>query len=222
MLATFFSDNFPPPKSPPEGITVSEKKILPKEEAAAGQDLGISNEPIWFLYRDNTKHGPFRYLEMVRQLQTNTCGPDDFVWKPSLSDWMRIRHCSEFNEAVLRKLAHVKNVTADKIFMQRKFPRVPYDAEVIVHDDARVIFGSAKSISEGGAFLEVPKVTHAKGDRIKVHFTPGGVATPFNCIAEVTQISKGPPTGYNVKFIYIEEDDRKRISDFAESSESGV
>ncbi len=220
MLAEVFASDFPPPKDPPAGITVSQEKKL-QERAYGGetfaQDLGISNEPIWFLFRDNTKFGPYRFLELVRLLQTNACAPDDFVWKPGFEDWTRMRQCGEFEEPVLKKLVHLRNLGAEKIFIQRRFPRVPYESEVILHDEKRVVFGAARSLSEGGAFLEVNKTSHVKGDRIKIHFTPGAVAVPFNCIAEVTQVSKGPPAGYNVKFIYLEEEDRKRIAQYAES-----
>lgn len=223
MLADHFSADFPPPKDPPPGISVSGERKLKEREFGGetfSQDLGISNEPIWFLYRDNTKFGPYRYLELVKLLQTNACAPDDFLWKPGFEDWTRIRHCPEFEEAVLRKLVHLRNFGTEKVFIQRRFPRVPYESEVILHDEKRVIFGAARSLSEGGAFLEVSKPSHSKGDRIKIHFTPGAVAVPFNCIAEVTQVSKGPPSGYHVKFIYLEEEDRKRISQYAESVDS--
>jgi hypothetical protein len=229
MLADYFAGDFPPPTEPPAGIAVSGEKKISKErefkEETFSQDLGISNEPIWFLYRDNTKFGPYRYLELVRLLQTNACAPDDFVWKPGFQDWTRVRHCSEFEDGVLKKLVHLRNFGAEKVFIQRRFPRVPYESEVILHDEKRVVFGAARSLSEGGAFLEVNKITHAKGDRIKIHFTPGAVAVPFNCIAEITMVSKGPPLGYNVKFIYLEDEDRKRISNYAEnviSSRSAV
>lgn len=219
MLADHFSADFPPPKDPPAGITVSAEKKLEREFGGEtfSQDVGISNESIWFLYRDNTKFGPYRYLELVRLLQTNACAPDDFVWKPGFDDWTRLRLCPEFEEVVLRKLVHLRNFGTEKVFIQRRFPRVPYESEVILHDEKRVVFGAARSLSEGGAFLEVSKLTHNKGDRIKIHFTPGAVAVPFNCIAEVTQVSKGPPMGYNVKFIYLEEEDRKRISQYADT-----
>jgi hypothetical protein len=220
MMADFFAAEFPPPRDPPPGIKVSGEKKLKEREYEAetfSQDLGISNESIWFLYRDNTKFGPYRYLELVRLLQTNACAPDDFLWKPGFEDWTRVRHCPEFEDPVLKKLVHLRNFGTEKVFIQRRFPRVPYESEVILHDEKRVVFGSARSLSEGGAFLEVAKPTHSKGDRIKIHFTPGAVAVPFNCIAEVTQVSKGQPSGYNVKFIYLEEEDRKRISQYAES-----
>jgi len=220
MAAQHFSSDFPPPEEPPRGITVSgEKKLAGRAygEETFTQDLGISNEAIWFLYRDKTKFGPYRFLELVRLLQTNACAPDDFVWKPGFSDWTRVRACAEFGDEVLRKLAHLRNFGAEKVFVQRRFPRVPYESEVILHDESRVVFGAARSLSEGGAFLEVPRLAHQKGDRIKVHFTPGGVSVPFNCIAEITMVTQGPPAGYNIKFIYLEEDDRKRIAQYAES-----
>ncbi len=219
LLAAFFQADFPPPKDPPAGIKVDQQKKLKEREFNAesfSQELGISNESIWFLYRDNTKFGPYRYLELVRLLQTNASSRDDFVWKPGFEDWTRVKHCPEFEELVLDKLAHLKNFGTEKVFIQRRFPRVPYESEVILHDDKRVIFGAARSLSEGGAFVEVNKPSHSKGDRIKIHFTPGAVAVPFNCIAEITQVSKGPPAGYNVKFIYLEEEDRKRIAQYAD------
>lgn len=219
MLAQFFSHDFPPPKDPPPGVKTTKKKEVLREfkENTFSQDVGISNEPIWFLFKDNTKFGPYRYLELVRLLQTNACAPDDFLWKPGFSDWQRLRACPEFSESVLKKMVHLKNISSEKVFVQRRFPRVPYDGEVILHDDNKVLFGEVRSLSEGGAFLEVPKPTHQQGDRLKIHFTPGAVKVPFNCIAEVTQVSKSAPAGYNVKFIYLEEEDRKRISEYAKS-----
>ena len=219
MMADHFAADFPPPTEPPPGIEVSGEKKLTERQFGGDtftQDLGISNEPLWFLFRDNTKFGPYRYLELVRLLQTNACAPDDFIWKPGFEDWTRLRLVPEFEEATLHKMAHLRNFGTEKIFIQRRFPRVPYESEVILHDEKRVVFGAARSLSEGGAFLEVSKPTHVKGDRIKVHFTPGAVNVPFNCIAEVTQVTKGPPAGYNVKFIYLEEDDRQRIAQYTD------
>lgn len=222
MLAFLFAGDFPPPTNPPAGVKVTGKgkgAVLKEFKSESfGEEVGISNEPIWFLYREQQKFGPYRYLEIISLLQLSTCGPDDFIWKPGFADWQRIRACPDFAEPVLKKLAGMKkHMTAEKVFIERRFPRVPYDTEVILHDDQRVMFGNAKSLSEGGAFVEVPKVSHQKGDRLKLHFTPGDISAPFNCIAEVTQVSKQKPVGYNVKFIYLEEDDRKRIAKFADA-----
>ncbi len=218
MLADFFRRDFPAPKEPPPGVDAKPKNLKSFEGETFSQDVGISNEPIWFVFKDNTKFGPYRYLEVVRLLQTNACTQEDFVWKPGFDDWIRLNQTPEFTDNVLKKLSHMKNFAVEKVFIQRRFPRVPYDSEVILHDEKRVVFGSAKSLSEGGAFLEVARPTHVKGDRIKIHFTPGELTVPFNCIAEITQVTKTEPRGYNVKFIYLEEEDRKRIAKFAEKS----
>jgi hypothetical protein len=226
MLAYFFIEEFPVPQEPPPGIKPSFRKSSSAEGlrefsgTSFTEEVGISNESIWFLYKDKSKFGPYRYLEIVSLLQKNACTAEDFVWKPGLDDWQRMRLTPEFAEDILEKLAHMKNFSMEKVFIQRRFPRVPYDSEVIIHDDQRVLFGAAKKISEGGAFLEVEKPTHQKGDRLKLHFTPGGVQVPFNCIAEVITVSKTAPIGYSVKFIYLEEEDRKRIAAFADSSAS--
>lgn len=216
MLAEFFRADFPAPTEPPPGVSVKERKLEPYEKDVFSGDVGISNEPIWFLYKDNTKFGPYRYLELVRLLQTNACSREDFVWKPGFQDWVRLRQAEEFQDKTLDRLVHMKNFGVEKVFVKRRFPRVPYESEVILHDEKKVVFGAAKSLSEGGAFVEVSRPTHVKGDRIKLHFTPGNLSMPFNCIAEVTQVSKGSPAGYNVKFIYLEEEDRKRIAQYAD------
>lgn len=215
MLANFFAAKFPPPIDPPPGITVATKPMKEFSSEEFSGNLGISNEPIWFVYREKNKFGPYRYLDLVRLLQQNNCSPDDFVWKPSMSDWQRIRQTPEFSEDVLKKMASMKAFSVEKVFLKRRFPRIPYDAEVILHDEHRVQFGSAKSLSEGGAFIALEKLGHSKGDRLKLHFTIGDLGDPFNCIAEITQVSKKPPQGYNVKFIYLEDGDRKRISKYA-------
>jgi hypothetical protein len=219
LVAAYFAGDFPPPKEAPAGVRRKPKKpeLKAVKDVHFESDSGISNEPIWFLFREQQKLGPYRYLEVVSFLQQKSCGPDDFIWKPSFSDWQKIRSCADFSEPVLKKLANVKDIP-EKVFIERRFPRVPYDSEVILHDDAHVVFGAAKSLSEGGAFVEVPKVLHQKGDRLKLHFTPGDLRAPFNCIAEVTQVSKAAPIGYNVKFIYLEEEDRERIADFAKAT----
>lgn len=228
MLAHFFVADFPPPDAPPPGVKLKGRAKKSTDEdlreysgASFTEQIGISNESIWFLYKDKSKFGPYRYLEIVSLIQKNAFTPDDFVWKPGMSDWERIRLTSDFSDEILKKLSHMKNYSAEKIFLKRRFPRVPYDTEVIIHDDQCVVFGSARKLSEGGAFLEVKKPSHTKGDRLKVHFTPGGVDVPFNCIAEVISVSKTKPVGYSVKFIYLEEADRKRIAQFAESVSEG-
>lgn len=225
MLANFFVSEFPAPIESPSGVKTKAKKPVAAEAQSLkeygkenfSEEIGISNESIWFLYKDQSKFGPYRYLELIELLQKKACTSEDFVWKPGLPDWQRIRLTPEFSDELLKKLSSMKNISVEKVFIQRRFPRVPYDSEVIIHDDSRVVFASAKKISEGGAFLEVAQPTHTKGDRLKLHFTPGGVQVPFNCIAEVTAVNKGEHAGYSVKFIYLEEEDRKRIAEFAAS-----
>ena len=223
FLTRFFQADYPPPLTPPSGIAEKSKKPKLKEfsEDTFAQNIGISNEPVWFVYREQTKFGPYRYLEVVRLLQKKDCSSDDFIWKPGFADWQKIAATSEFAEKVLQKMLHVKHFGSEQIFVERRFPRIPYDGEVILHDDQRVLFGSAKQLSEGGAFVEVPRPTHQKGDRLKIHFTPGQMKAPFNCIAEITQVTKTKPVGYCLKFIYLEEEDRKRIAKFAQLGENG-
>lgn len=235
MLALYFQAEFQPPAAPPPGVKKSD--VQPAKTKAASpalpqqspdlrkftgnsfdQSFGISNESIWFLYKEKEKYGPYRFLEVVQLLQEKKCEAADFVWKPGFNDWERIRNVPEFSADILKKLANVKSLNGlnlDTVFIKRQFPRVPYDTEVILHDDKQVVIGNATTISEGGAFVRVAKPTHQRGDRLKLHFSAAGVPVPFNCIAEVTQVCKTEPTGYCLKFIYLEEEDQDRIAKFA-------
>ena len=248
MLAMYLQTEFQPPTAPPPGVKrhapaneVSKSPEGKKEPArpvaktspalpsqspdlkkftasSFDQSFGISNESIWFLYKDKEKYGPYRFLEIVQILQEKKCEAADFVWKPGLSDWERIRNVPEFEPQILKKLANVKSLSGvplETVFIKRAFPRVPYDSEVILHDDKQVVIGNATTISEGGAFVRVAKPTHQRGDRLKLHFSAAGVPVPFNCIAEVTQVCKTEPTGYCLKFIYLEEEDQDRIAKYA-------
>lgn len=243
LLALYFVADFPAPTAPPEGIEVSgnkpvvaeavpvtvatEEKAVPVgppdlkkyDKSAFNQEFGISNEQIWFVYRNNEKYGPYRFLEMVQLLQEQKVERADFIWKPGMSDWERTRDVPEFGAEILEKLSDTKNfqgVDMKTVFIQRAFPRVPYDSEVILHDDQQVVIGAATTLSEGGAFVEVPNPVHKRGDRLKLHFSAAGVPVPFNCIGEVTQVCRTEPTGYCLKFIYLGQDDQKRIQKFAE------
>lgn len=243
MLAVYFQDRYPAPTTPPPGVKIStetqttisvaapaaaEKKgkmppaISPDlkryQQNAFDQQFGISNESIWFLYRDKEKYGPYRFLEIVQLLQERKCEQTDFIWKPGMNDWERLRNVAEFSADILARLSNVKSfngINLDTVFIKRQFPRVPYDSEVILHDDRQVVVGSATTISEGGAFVRVARPTHQRGDRLKLHFSAAGVALPFNCIAEVTQVCKTEPAGYCLKFIYLEQEDQERIAKYA-------
>ena len=231
MLALFYQSRFPAPKAPPQGVAVAPapkvaKAKVPEAQpdlkrftsAAFDQQFGVSNESIWFLYKDKEKYGPYRFLEVVQLLQEMKCDPADFIWKPGMNDWERIRNVAEYQPEILKRLANVKNfsgINLDTVFIKRQFPRVPYDSEVILHDDRQVVIGSATTISEGGAFVRVSKPVHNRGDRLKLHFSAAGVPVPFNCIAEVTQVCKTEPAGYCLKFIYLEQEDQERIAEYA-------
>ncbi len=244
MLAVHFMEKFPAPTAPPKGVKLSgaakpaaapAAAVVPEakenavpagppdlkkyDKSAFNQEFGISNEQIWFVYRNKEKYGPYRFLEMVHLLQGQKIERSDFIWKPGMSDSERARDVAEFGNDILSKLSDVKNfqgVEMDTVFIQRAFPRVPYDSEVILHDDQQVVIGAATTLSEGGAFVQVPNPVHKRGDRLKLHFSAAGVPVPFNCIAEVTQVCKTEPTGYCLKFIYLGQDDQKRIQKFAE------
>lgn len=223
MLAHYFASDFPSPTEYPKALAQQQTsgespKLKEFDKKAFEGGAGISNEPIWFVYKNGQKMGPYRYLEFVQLLQKNECTRDDFIWKPGMDDWQRVNTVYEYSKEILEKLENMKDsgkYGLYNIFVKRRFPRVPYDSEVIIHDNSTVIFGEAISLSEGGAFINVSNPSHQRGDRLKLHFTPGGVKVPFNCLAEIINVSRGDTPGYTVKFIYLEEEDRKRVSEYA-------
>ncbi len=248
MLALHFITDYPAPTTPPEEVELSASdsaleamtdskaatskpsdtaKSVPTDpldlkkydKLAFNQELGISNEQIWFVYRDKAKYGPYRFLEVVHLLQEQRIDHADFIWKPGMHDWEQARDVAEYSRDILEQLSEKEtfhDVDMRTVFIQRAFPRVPYDSEVILHDDQQLIIGTATTLSEGGAFVAVPNPVHKRGDRLKLHFSAAGVPVPFNCVAEVTQVYRTEPTGYCLKFTYLGQDDQRRIQEFAE------
>ena len=242
MLALHYYDEFQAPTKPPKAVLEAAVDQAVDEEAKVAtlptkpadlkkyakqsfdQQFGVSNEAIWFLYKDQEKYGPYRFLEVVQLLQAKKCEPTDFIWKPGFGDWERIKAVPEFDSGILERLANVTSfsgINLDTVFIKRAFPRVPYDSEVILHDDQQLMIGEATTISEGGAFVKVAAPGHERGDRLKLHFSASGVPVPFNCIAEVTQVCKTDPVGYCLKFIYLEQEDQERIKQFAKQRVKG-
>lgn len=195
-----------------------ESRLLDDEPAArsmgsAGGGAGgsVSAEPVWFVIRSRKKFGPFSAAEIVGQLQRKAIDSNAFVWRPGFETWQRLSGVREFSRETMRRL--VSDSTPVDILVKRKYPRAPYEVEIIAHDNTRAIEGKSMVIGEGGLFLATPHPTHRVGSRLKLHFREGDAAS-FNAVAEVVSVVHGASSGYCLRFVALSDADRKRISKF--------
>lgn len=216
-------DADPHTASPESREALRELKAQAKASRAGACDgeirATVSAEPVWFYVRDKKKHGPLSAAELVGLLQRKQLDPGTFVWRPGFATWQRMSAVSEFSRDAMKRLATSASAakgdaeTVD-ILVKRKTKRVPYDVEIIAHDNTRAIEGRSMVIGEGGLFLATGRSKHAAhkiGARLRLHFREGQ-APAFNAVAEVVSIVRGENAGYCMRFVALSDADRRKIA----------
>lgn len=192
-------------------------EIVRSAPAAPVGGTALSTEAVWFFIRDKKKFGPYSAGDIISQVQRKELAPGAFVWRPGFSTWQRMSQVGEFMASTLKGSA--KALEKVDVLVKRKYPRAPYEVDVIAHDNARAIEAKSMVIGEGGLFLATPKPMHAVGTRLKLHFREGGTLA-FNAIAEVISVVRGDSPGYCMRFVAVSDVDRKRIAKYVTDTSS--
>ncbi len=175
------------------------------DSAALGSEKSDQSHNEWYVLRGTRKHGPYDHLKIFRMLQEKKIYEFDFVWKPGLSDWMRIAEIECFQS---HKVKELQQSGTSNVFFRRRFFRFRFFTSIIVHDNKSVWKGESFEISEGGAGIIVYNSTLKPIQRIHIHFKPEADVPSFNSLCEVVSkkykkgvVKKNTPTKYGVKFI---------------------
>ena len=59
------------------------------------------NERQWFVYLGNHHEGPFSVEEVQSRISKGVVGPESYVWRDGLSDWMMLREVSELGHLLV-------------------------------------------------------------------------------------------------------------------------
>lgn len=169
----------------------------------------------WFVLKDSNKHGPFRFLELVKMLQEKALFEYDFVWNSGLATWRPVAEVKEFEAEKIRSLRESSEKEVQDIFYRRRYARVSYGASLLVHNSKKVWKGRGLELSSGGAGIVVENSDFNPGQSLFLHFKAGDGVPPFNALCEVVSKhfgdKKSNDVRYGVKFVNISQNVQRAI-----------
>lgn len=144
----------------------------------------LIHENHWMILRGQEELGPFTYETMIQMRQQLQLDETDFVWSPQLDKWTRVFEIPDFSADRLARL--FERTPDSSLFKPRSHSRAKVSTECLVHDESQVWTGELKSLSLGGALIQVRYPWLAVGETITLHIRKVSDELPaFNCLAEV-------------------------------------
>lgn len=98
----------------------------------------------WFIQNGEQTLGPYSHDEMIRMRQNKQLFDQDYVWASHLPGWIRVYFVAE-----------LKIDGNDPNINRRKNPRYDVDLECFISNSQYAYRGQVKSLSQGGALVEV-------------------------------------------------------------------
>ncbi len=173
----------------------------------------------WFIMKDNTKCGPFCYLDLLSMLQKKSLAEFDFIWHAKLPTWKPVAEVEDFKPEAIRAIKELPEQEVSEIFFRRRHARANYGASLIIHNNKTVFRGKAIEIGAGGAGIIIDNPSLQTGQSLFLHFQPGQGVPPFNAVCEI--VSKkfidggylaGEKVSYGVKFTAVTQAVRESIA----------
>jgi hypothetical protein len=192
-----------------ESFNRSFKNPLQKTKTITNFDT--YKDRVWYILKSNENYGPFTASEMVQMLQSRTLFEYDFVWRQDQSSWQRVSDVSEFKHEKIKELFEVsaqENTEIQKTFFRRRFPRVEYKCELLIHDHQKVYSAQSIEISAGGASFKLDNVNFEVDDQVYLHFKPGGDVPAFNATCKIVSKSSNK---YGVSFTNVSNSVKEQI-----------
>jgi hypothetical protein len=180
----------------------------------------FSDSSQWFVQKGSHRFGPFTYLGVVRALQEKTVYEFDYIWKNGMENWVRLAEHEDFRPERIRQLKE-QPASSEEVFIRRQYARIPFESEVIVHDDREVWMGRSFEGSAGGSGLIIENAQLVPGQVIHLHFASSDQLPAFNALGEIVskrfdsdvRDSKAA-VAYGVRFLSIDSSVEEKVHDF--------
>lgn len=181
-----------------------------------GDSYEVENDSIWTVqFEDGMKTGPHSYSVVYDMKESGEISNSTRVKKTGDG----FKSCGDIFELSTRVFIHGEGEER-RFFIKRNSVRVPYYDLVTFEIDGKEVKGYCTSISSGGIFIELTSVkkedfkNNAKG---RLLFPKGALENPFNCIAQIKNISLDRPKGIGLMFIDLPENAGSEILTFVNS-----
>jgi uncharacterized protein (TIGR02266 family) len=102
---------------------------------------------------------------------------------------------------------------------RRESPRIPVEMWVEESTERELYFQRSANLSTGGIFLE-NTIPHPKGTVVNLQFTLPGDTQPVKVRGEIVNAAASDELGMGIKFIDVDPDVQRRISEFVQRAEA--
>lgn len=180
--------------------------------------LDSYKDRIWYILKVNENYGPFTATEMIQMLQSKTLFEFDFVWRQDQVAWQRLADTPEFHPDRIKEMYEAsfdENNEVQKPFFRRRFPRVEYKCELLIHDRQKVYSAESIEIGSGGASFKVDNVSFDIDSRVYLHFKPGNDVPAFNASCKIVSKSGNK---YGVSFLSVSNSAKDHIDRFTKKA----
>jgi len=210
-------------------------------------------EKTWYIVDQklNEAAGPYSTKDILKLLKSDKLSLDDFIFSNHFdtNKWVRIFECEEFKTALTPyplcatprffKSKEPKNQEIQKLIISekagdygientyRRYPRIPLEASLVVHDGSAVYFGKSKDVSERGTFVVLDSPCDFKsGHEVKVTIRnlPNAIGTVSMSAVIIKQTQENGSPGLALFFFKISPKVRRQLANLVlnHMSQSGA
>jgi hypothetical protein len=201
----------------------------------------MADKKDWYLPNEKGKDalGPYTTEQLTERIKSGDLRWDQFVWSPSLKDdlWCRIFELKDFlsvlssypDTAIPKRHSRglraqrrqgqmdlKKIIKYDKENRYRRFPRVGFHADAIMHNQNHYCFATCNDISEKGLFIKtMDKGIFKSGEVITITLRNNeeiGTVTVKGAIIRISTALSEP--GFGVFFIGLHPQIRLKIAKY--------
>jgi len=197
------------------------------------------NETKYYIFAKERIWGPEKKDKIFEFLQNGHLNPLDFFWDVKKKKWRILSNIPGFEEFVANipdvepnldggrykqmdilkaRLQSSDGVQGLESIDERRYPRKDYTVKLIIHNNLRYWNAESRMISQGGALIHCEKLNLKTGSYITVHFNPGDIKYPFNCVAQIVNKPYANKDLYGIKFEDINEQAVEFIGKYLKSA----
>lgn len=200
----------------------------------------MKDKPQWYLPNDQIlgADGPFSHDDILHKLQHKELTADFFIWGSHLNEnkWIRIIDVPEFSSFLLkyptfptpkkRSTGSAQSLSSKNFNFTsrdgeygieneyRRFPRVPFDCQVIIHNQVDIFRCSTQDISEKGLSVKLEKSGMKCGDTVTVTLVDSHWAGTFSVNATIMRVLEEPFQGLGLYFLTLNPNVRRKIAQY--------
>lgn len=188
----------------------------PKEDEEAelnrliGDSFEVLNDAIWMIQRDNEEpQGPYKFSDVYHMKINGELDVGVKVKKGK--DLYKVK--SDIFELSV-PVSTFGSGDDIRYFIKRTSMRVPFYEMITLEINGEEFKGYCTSLSLGGIFLELNKLSDelSVDKKGRVFFSVGALDNPFQCVAQIKNISESRPKGVGLMFVDLPDQAKEDIS----------